>query len=216
MPAAILYTFRRCPYAMRARLAVLASGLRVEIREVVLRDKPEAMIAVSPKATVPVLVLHDGGVIDESVDIMLWAFRAGEGAGWLDGYDAGLIATNDGAFKHHLDRYKYADRYDVDPIPHRDAATAYLRQFDDRLDGKANLGGAVPSFSDIAILPFVRQFAETDRRYFDDLPLPNVQRWLERFLASSMFAIAMIRFEPWQSGDRPILFPPDRGAASSL
>lgn len=216
MPVPILYSFRRCPYAMRARLAVLASGLRVELREVALRDKPAAMIAVSPKGTVPVLVLPGGDVIDESLDIMLWAFRIGEEAGWRDGHDAGLIAANDGPFKHHLDRYKYADRYGVSPIEHRTAATVYLRQLDDRLEGQTNLHGAVPSMSDIAILPFVRQFAETDRHYFDGLPLANVQRWLERFLGSSMFATVMVRLEPWRAAAPPILFPLDEVSRTTI
>ncbi len=207
MMVPILYSFRRCPYAMRARLAVLASGVVVELREVVLRDKPASMIAVSPKATVPVLVLPDGAVIDESLDIMRWAFATGERAGWLDGFDEGLITANDGPFKHHLDRYKYANRYDVDPVEHRAHATAYLGLLEDRLKGRLHLGGAGPNLSDSAILPFVRQFAETDRRYFDALPLVSVQDWLARFVASPMFAQVMVRFPGWRPGDQQTLFP---------
>lgn len=207
MHAPILYSFRRCPYAMRARLAVLASGLRVELREVALRDKPAAMIAASPKATVPVLLLADGIVIDESLDIMAWAFSVGERGHWLDGHDADLIADNDGPFKQHLDRYKYAERYGVDPLEHRAAATLRLQRLDERLKGRANLGGDAPTIGDLAILPFVRQFALTDRRYFDDLPLPDLQRWLAAFLGSPMFERVMVRHAPWQPGDPAIMFP---------
>ncbi len=206
MDAPILYSFRRCPYAMRARLALVAAGVAVALREVALRDKPAAMIAASPKATVPVLVLPGGDVIDESLDIMRWAFATGERAGWLDGDDADLIAANDGAFKHHLDRYKYADRYGVDPIEHRSKAVEHLQLLDDRLGVRANLGGESPAIGDLAILPFVRQFAETDRTYFDASAPHNVQRWLERFLASPMFAAVMVRYDPWRPGDPQIMF----------
>ena len=207
MSRPVLYSFRRCPYAMRARLALLASALRVDLREVVLRDKPAAMIAASPKATVPVLVLTDGTVIDESLDIMRWALATGGQANWLSGEHTELIGANDGPFKLHLDRYKYADRYGVDPVVHRAEATALLAPLNDRLTGRPYLGGSDPGFSDIAILPFVRQFAKTDRAYFDALPLANVQRWLGRFLGSAMFARIMVRFAPWQPNDPPVVFP---------
>jgi glutathione S-transferase len=200
--APILYSFRRCPFAMRARLALVASGVSVELREVVLRDKPAAMVAASPKATVPVLVLADGSVIDQSLDIMHWAFATGEPAGMVRKHDAELVAANDGPFKHHLDRYKYAADMDA-----RAAATVFLVRLDECLKGRANLDGDMPTLTDIAILPFVRQFAETDRRYFDALPLPHLQRWLARFLASPAFVRTMVRHLPWRPDDPPILFP---------
>ncbi len=211
----ILYSFRRCPYAMRARLAIVANGVRVELREVVLRDKPAAMLDVSPKGTVPVLVRPDGSVIDESLEIMRWTRAAGAAAAWPDDAPAAwpddaaaaLVATNDGAFKHHLDRYKYADRYGVDADAHRAAATAILATLDETLREDGTLGGAPAAMTDLAIMPFVRQFAETDRRYFDRLPLPRLQAWLARHLSSALFARIMLRPAPWRPGDAPVPFP---------
>ena len=135
----ILYSFRRCPYAIRARSAVVASGVAVELREIVLRDKPAAMLAASPKGTVPVLVLPDGRVIDQSLAIMHWALATADPLDWLAEEDTDLIATNDGAFKHHLDRYKYADRHATDPLEHRAAATAILAELDTRLAATGHL-----------------------------------------------------------------------------
>ncbi len=203
----ILYSFRRCPYAMRARLAIVANDRRVQLREIVLRDKPVAMLDASPKGTVPVLVLPDGTVIAQSLDIMRWACANTRDAEWPTGNDAASIATNDGDFKHHLDRYKYAERYDVDPIEHRDAATVLLRDLDERLHATGSLGSSPPSMTDLAIMPFVRQFAQTDRSYFDGLPFERMHAWLAMHLASVLFARVMIRPAPWQPGDRPMIFP---------
>ncbi|KQM68121.1 glutathione S-transferase [Sphingomonas sp. Leaf17] len=209
MTLPVLYSFRRCPYAMRARLAVLASGVRVEWREVVLRAKPAAMLAASPKATVPVLVLPDGYVIDQSLAIMRWALAQGDPAGWLRCDDPAAVAANDGAFKHHLDRYKYADRYGVDAVVHRQAALDLLAPVDDRLRGAPHLGGDRPGLADAAILPFVRQFAGVDPAWFGAQALAGVQGWLARFVASDAFARIMVRVPPWQPGDAPRLFPAD-------
>ena len=204
MTLPILYSFRRCPYAMRARLAILASGARVELREITLRNKPAAMLAVSPKGTVPVLVLPDGSVIDQSLDIMRWALAGDDREASAD---LALIAANDGPFKYHLDRYKYADRHDGDPIEHRDAGTRLLETIDARLTAHAQIGGRHATMTDLAIMPFVRQFADTDRSYFDGLPLPALHRWLAGHLASDSFARIMIRPAPWQPGAVPIIFP---------
>lgn len=202
----VLYSFRRCPYAMRARLALLVSETICEIREVKLSAKPAAMIAVSPKATVPVLVLPDGCVIDESLDIMHWALGEHDPALWLDGVDAALIAANDGSFKHHLDRYKYANREADDPTDHRAACLKYLQFLEERLARHRHLCGASASLTDAALLPFVRQFAEVERVWFDALPLPHIQCWLAEGLANPLFDAAMIRLDPWQPGDEVILF----------
>jgi glutathione S-transferase len=202
-----LYSFRRCPYAMRARLALLASGTTCEIREVKLAAKPAEMIAASPKATVPVLVLPDGSVIDESLDIMRWALSRNDPEGWLERDDAGLIAANDGPFKHHLDRYKYPHRYDSDPEEHRAAGLELLVALEQRLTAHANLCGEAMGHTDAATMPFVRQFAETDRAWFDAQPLPHLQAWLARHLGSPLFAAAMVRLQPWQASDEAILFP---------
>lgn len=209
MTLPILYSFRRCPYAMRARLALIISGVTVELREVALRAKPAAMLRVSPKGTVPVLVLPDHRVIDESLDIMRWAAsqNIGDGMALMALDDDALVTVIDGAFKHHLDRYKYADRYPDDPIDHRAEATDLLRLLDARLCRRVASGGEWLALADVAILPFVRQFAEVDRGYFDRLPLVALQRWLADFLASALFERAMVRFAPWRPGDPPILFP---------
>lgn len=203
----ILYSFRRCPYAMRARLALLASGTICEIREVKLAQKPAELIAASPKATVPVLVLPDGGVIEESREIMRWALAGYDPEGWLEHEDGALIAANDGPFKHHLDRYKYPERHGSQPEEHRAAALELLRVLEARLAAQANLCGDRRGMTDAAIFPFVRQFAATDQGWFDAQPLPRLQAWLAGQLASALFAAAMIRLAPWQPDDAPILFP---------
>lgn len=196
-----LYSFRRCPYAIRARMALLVSGTQFELREVALRDKPAAMIAASPKGTVPVLVLADGRVIDESLAIMHWALARHDPEGWLAGDDSGLIATFDAAFKHHLDRYKYAERHGTDAVEHRGAGLALLEPLDLRLAAHANLCRQQRSLTDIAIIPFVRQFAGVDRAWFDAQSIPQVRQWLDVHVASRLFGDAMIRVRPWSPGD---------------
>lgn len=206
----ILYSFRRCPYAMRARMALLVSGQPCVVREVVLRDKPDAMVAASPKATVPVLVLSDGSVVDQSIDIMHWALGVNDPEGWLS-VDAAavdvLVTRNDGPFKHHLDRYKYATRHDSDPIEHRDAGMEVLAELDQRLARRANLLGEDRSIADIALFPFVRQFAATDRQWFDAQPVPHLQAWLSRHLKSTLFGAVMTKLAQWQPGDGRITLP---------
>lgn len=194
----ILYSFRRCPYAIRARLALAVSGIAVEHREVRLRDKPAEMLAASPKGTVPVLVLPDGRVIDESIDIMRWALGRNDPEGWLAGDAAALIATNDGPFKHHLDRYKYPERYAADGVDHRAAGLGMLGVLEERLAQGACLGGARFGLADAAILPFVRQFAAVDREWFGAQDLPRVQAWLAAFVALRLFERVMAVREPWQ------------------
>lgn len=201
----VLYSFRRCPYAMRARMAVLVSGTAVVLREVALADKPVDMIAASPKATVPVLVLPDGRVIDQSIDIMRWALARHDPADWLGGEDHGLIALFDGAFKHHLDRYKYPDRHDADPIAHRDAGYALLEPLEARLADHGNLCRDACALSDIAIMPFVRQFAAVDQGWFYCQPLPRLQVWLGRHMGTALFEAAMLRVKPWVTGDAPVM-----------
>lgn len=201
MPTApILYSFRRCPYAIRARLALLVSETACELREVKLSDKPAELLAASAKATVPVLVLPDGEVIDESLDIMRWALGRHDPENWLAGDDPTLIATNDGPFKHHLDRSKYPDRHGVDPRVHREAALAMLSELDRRLASQPYLSGARRSLTDAAVMPFVRQFAAIDRSWFDEQPLPSLHRWLAAELASPLFEQAMVRRAPWRPG----------------
>ena len=212
----ILYTFRRCPYAMRARMALAASGVPVRIREIILRDKPVEMLAASPKGTVPVLVRTDGGVIDESLDIMNWALSQHDPEHWL-GADAAeteqLIARNDGPFKHALDRYKYPERHRGDPDSaqdHRSAGMDILQDLATRIDAHGGqLFGATPTLADIAIFPFVRQFAATDEAFWATHAPACVQAWLTGHTASARFVAIMAKFPRWQAGDtEPMLTAP--------
>jgi glutathione S-transferase len=207
----ILYSFRRCPYAMRARMALLVSGTTVRLREILLRDKPVEMLLASPKATVPVLVLPDGRVIDESLDIMHWALGQNDPEHWLEGADEALIAANDGPFKAALDRYKYPHRYDVDPTEHRDAAAAHLERVETRLADRAFVHGAKPGLSDVALFPFIRQFAATDVAWFAAQPWPMLQTWFNTLTTAPLFEACMQRLAPWHPGDaEPLLsFAPD-------
>jgi len=204
----ILYSFRRCPYAMRARMALWVAGMIVELREVKLAAKPPELIAASPKGTVPVLVTPGGKVIDQSLEIMRWALAQHDPEGWLAGDDAALIATNDSPFKHHLDRAKYPTRYEADGMDHRAAALALLLPLEARLERHAQLCGPRPSLTDIALFPFIRQFAHSDPAWFAAQPLPRLAAWLEGHIASDLFAAVMPKFAPWQAGDAPIIFGP--------
>ncbi|KWV95483.1 glutathione S-transferase [Erythrobacter sp. AP23] len=200
MAEPILYSFRRCPYAMRARMALSVSGAQYEHREVVLRDKPPQMLEASPKGTVPVLVAENGEVLEESLDVMRWALGQSDPEGWLDRDDPALIEANDGPFKHHLDRYKYATRYDdVDPEEHRAAAFDILRMLEERLEAGAYLCGEQRGFADIAIFPFIRQFANADRAWFDVQDLPKLQAWLEGLITSDLFTGVMQKHPQWKA-----------------
>lgn len=204
-----LWSFRRCPYAMRARLGIVCAGLTVELREIKLRDKPQAFLDTSPSATVPAL-RHAGGVIDESLDIMIWALRQSDPQGLLDmpqtGWD--LITRNDGPFKAALDHTKYTTRYpDLDPHKERATAMDFLCDLNDMLTGQSWLYGANPTLADYAIVPFVRQFAYIDRDWFDAQDWPALRLWLDRYLDSALFTQIMPKFAPWQEGDPAVTFP---------
>ncbi|MFY0595005.1 MAG: glutathione S-transferase [Cognatishimia sp.] len=204
----ILYSFRRCPYAMRARLAVAASGQQVELREILLRDKAPAFLETSPSATVPCLQVADD-VIDESLDVMKWALGQSDPEGWLNMPAAGhdLIAEADGPFKKALDRTKYASRYpDANPEDQRIQAHAFLHRLNNQLTTPF-LFGETPNLADMAILPFVRQFAFIDKARFDTENWPNLSRWLESFLVSDRFQSIMAKYPKWVEGDAPTLFP---------
>ncbi|MEZ5952836.1 MAG: glutathione S-transferase [Hyphomonas sp.] len=203
----ILYSFRRCPYAMRARLGMSAARQTVRIREVVLRDKPAEMLAASPKGTVPVLVLDGGEVIDESLDIMHWALGQNDPEGWLApdaaGMDA-LIQRNDGPFKRALDRYKYPDRYAADGIDRetwRAEGMAILDDLSGRIAGNGGqLMGPQVSLADMAIFPFVRQFAATDAGFWDETAPAPLKAWLSGHLESPRFRAIMAKYAPWAPG----------------
>ena len=194
---------------MRARLAVAASGVVCHLREVKLSAKPAQMLAASPKGTVPVLVLRDGKVVDQSLDIMRWALGQGDPEGWLTPDGPALIARNDGPFKQDLDRYKYPERHESDPLAHRELGLAFLRDLDARVAKQGQLCGAARGLADMAIMPFVRQFSAVDAAWFQAQSLPHLKAWLAGHLVSPLFETSMMRFAPWQEGDLPVLFPPE-------
>ncbi|RFB05383.1 glutathione S-transferase [Parvularcula marina] len=213
----VLYSFRRCPYAMRARMALCLMGHKVRLREILLKDKPEEMLTASPKGTVPALVLPDGEVIDESLAVMEWAVRTGEGPLLpLTEEMRELIAENDGPFKHHLDRYKYATRYeDADAEVHRAAGAAFITGLNERLTVGGQLFGTVPSFADYAIFPFIRQFRIADMDWFDAQDWPHVHTWLARHMASPLFTTIMQKFPLWKETGEEVLFGRDYSPATS-
>ncbi|MGR3616222.1 MAG: glutathione S-transferase [Paracoccaceae bacterium] len=203
----ILWTFRRCPYAIRARVALNLANQTVEQREVVLRDKPDAFLQTSASGTVPTLDLGVR-VIDESLEIMIWALEQDDPEGLLDMPDEGwdLIRANDGPFKAALDHTKYTTRYPhLNMAEERAKASAYLIQLDQRLSGQTWLFGARPTIADFALLPFVRQFAFIDRPWFDAQDWPALIVWLDRFLASAVFADVMVKRSQWVDGQIPVL-----------
>jgi glutathione S-transferase len=220
--AAVLYSFRRCPFAIRARLALAAAGWLpgrdLELREVALAAKPPELLEASPHGTVPVLVAPDGGVLGESLAIMQWALESADPHGWLVGWDSAaqqamqaLIAENDGPFKHHLDRSRYASRYSAaeaeDPETHRAAALAILQAWSRRLQQGGWLLGERPSLADPALLPFVRQFRLADpARFAAETSLEPLRDWLDRFLRGQELAAVMA--SPW--GERRAWRSPQR------
>ena len=193
-----LYSFRRCPYAMRARMALRYSGVAVDIVEVSLKAKPPEMLALSPKGTVPVLSVG-GTVIDESLAIMRWALAQHDPQDWLLKADpvgqariAELTEENDQVFKVHLNRYKYAERYPEQPMQvYRAEGEVFLRRLEELLEGRDYLLAEHPSLADIALMPFVRQFAHVDREWFAQTPHARLQAWLQRFLLSDLFTGVM-------------------------
>lgn len=211
----VLYSFRRCPYAMRARMALAVSGQACELREVVLKNKPQGLLQASPKATVPVLVLPTGQVLEQSLDIMLWALAQHDPEAWLAPTQGSLeemldcIAACDGAFKHALDRCKYPGRYpDADSQAERTKATAWLETLESRLSARHFLFGAHAALADMAVAPFVRQFAGIDAQWWDAQPWPRLQAWLARWQAAPLFDMVMCKLPPWSDGTQGVVFPP--------
>ncbi len=202
----ILYSFRRCPYAMRARLALRVSGAGYEHREVALKAKPAEMLAASPKDTVPVLCLPSGEVLEQSLDIMLWALQQNDPQDWLprtpeawaSAYEG--IALNDGEFKAHLDRYKYPQRFGLlDGLPSRAKGAELLMGWQARLQAQSYLSGDRWGLLDACVAPFVRQFARTDRAWFDAQPWPELAQWLLTFENSEAFLAVMHKHPLWVS-----------------
>ncbi|MEM9494640.1 MAG: glutathione S-transferase [Pseudomonadota bacterium] len=218
-PLPILYSFRRCPYAMRARMAIAAAEIACEMREIILRNKPAEMLAASAKGTVPVLVLPDGAVIDESLAVMDWALRQNDPFDWLAGdanVTAALIAENDGPFKHHLDRYKYSTRYEgTDKEEHRRKGALFLETLIDRLGDKTHLIENRATLADIAIFPFVRQFRIADPDWFNKTFEGPLARWLDRCVNAPTFIRIMKKYTLWAPGDALVVFPPSRDGAAA-
>lgn len=208
----ILYSFRRCPYAIRARMALAYAGVQVELREILLREKPPQMLAASTKGTVPVLVLPDGSVLDESYDVMRWALNHHDPDHWCEAALAAeanaLIEQNDVSFKVHLDHYKYADRHPQHTMEYyRSQAEGFLQILEAQLTTARFLLGEKISVADVGIFPFIRQFAFVDKTWFDQAPYPKLQNWLAYFLNSALFLSVMEKYPVWQEGAAIRLFP---------
>jgi len=211
---AVLYSFRRCPYAMRSRLALKYSGVQVELREVDLKAIPDSLRALVPdNPTVPVLQLPDGRVIDESWDVLLWAVRENDPDGWLGEAGCNLVPAeqwiemNDFSFKTDLDHYKYHERHpERTQLEYREEAEAFIQDLEDQLQETRFLLGDKLSIADIGVLPFIRQFAFVDKAWFDQAPYPKVQAWLAAFLASDLFDAVMEKYPVWAAGDEPVVF----------
>jgi glutathione S-transferase len=211
----VLYSFRRCPYAMRARLALAVSDQACELREVVLRNKPQGLLQASPKATVPVLVMPGGEVLDQSLAIMQWALHRHDPEHWLAPSHGSLddmlalIAECDGPFKQALDRCKYPSRYpEADTAQARTQAVQWLQGLEEKLGTHPFLFGNHRALADMAVAPFVRQFAGIDAAWWDAQAWPRLQAWLAQFQASSLFESVMHKLPAWVDGTEGVRFRP--------
>ncbi|MCF6325301.1 MAG: glutathione S-transferase [Gammaproteobacteria bacterium] len=209
----VLYSFRRCPYAIRARLALRVSGVQVVLREVELADKPELLYQLSTKATVPVLVIAENDVIDESLGIMRWALQQSDPDGWLVSDNERvaesqrLIAANDTEFKPCLDRYKYSDRFPEQSMEfYRTQAEVFLKELEAKLISSPYLLSERPTLADMAIFPFIRQFANVDKGWFEKSPYPHLQCWLTGLLVLPLFNSVMDKYAQWQPDDPGVIF----------
>ncbi len=209
----ILYSFRRCPYAIRARLALSNANICIELREVILRDKPAQLLKISPKATVPVLQLADDRIMDESLDIMRWALSKKDKNNWLNEGNLNeiqlLIQWNDQRFKYFLDRYKYADRYpENSALFYRENAEAFIVELESRLSRQTFLCEDHCTLADIAIFPFIRQFANVDQGWFQNSNYQHLNLWLTKHLNSELFIAVMKKYPQWkaENHDTPVTF----------
>lgn len=199
---------------MRARMMIHSSGQQVELRDILLKDKPEDMLAASPKATVPVLVLTDGAVLEESRDIMAWAVQQSDPENLLPNIPSirsdvtELLDENDGEFKSALDRYKYHVRFPENSREeYRSEGERFLQKLEDRLTHHRYLAGSEATTADVGIFPFIRQFANSDRHWFDNAPYPNLQKWLDQWVKSDAFVHIMKKRPIWETGKSPCFFP---------
>jgi len=194
-------------------MAIAYANIAIELREVLLSCKPEALLAISSKATVPVLQCPGGEILDESIDIMHWALAVNDPDGWIDEKIFSIEETkmllkwNDGEFKHFLDRYKYADRYPAHPANYyRRMAEPFLVELENRLHSTRFLCGEQTSLADIAIFPFIRQFAAVDKQWFDHTDFKSLNNWLQRFIQSALFSSVMKKYRIWKPRDNTVLF----------
>jgi len=207
----VLYSFRRCPYAMRARMALRYSKLKVILREVSLKNKPQAMLQASSKATVPVLVINDGTILDESLDIMFWALQQYDEDDWASeafiSASESLIKYNDNVFKIHLDHYKYADRFPhKSQIEYRRQAEEFIQTLEDKLSLNKFLLSENATLADVAIFPFIRQFAYVDIQWFEASGYEHTRRWLSHWINSALFQSIMHKYDAWQPGHPQTIF----------
>lgn len=216
MALPILYSLRHCPFAMRARLAIFRSKQAVELRDVKLKNKPDAMLTASAKGTVPILVVSSNQVIDESIDVMLWSLSKSDPANLLQGSASKLlnllafIAVYDQEFKPCIDRYKAAKRYHETNVEEcREACEVYIQDLEQRLSEHDYIFGEYESIADIAIFPFIRQFAKVERQWYLQSAYPNLKRWLNRYLQSGMFNKVMTLHPIWEEGNDIIVFYSD-------
>ncbi len=211
MNTPVLYSFRRCPYCMRAHMALKKSGIQVELREVKLSDMPEAALKISPKATVPILVLPDGSFIDESWDIVKWALEKNDPDNWLGDEKEYLletemlVETTDFSFKEDLDHYKYADRHpEQSELEYRQACEEFIEELEEMLTDNRYLLSDQLTAADISVFSFVRQFSMVDKDWFDQAPYPRVQHWLDEIVRSELFLSVFQKHALWQTGDTAI------------
>lgn len=212
MPLPILYSFRRCPYAIRSRMAIAVSQQQVELREVDLKRKPPELLACSPKATVPVLQIDKQNILEESLDIMHWALHINDPLDWLafnkNALTEKLVDENDNEFKQYLDRYKYADRFPDNSLEyHQQQACTFPNRLEILLQENRYLLSNQPTLADVAIFPFIRQFAFVDKKWFDQMPWKLLQHWLDRFLNDPLFDLVMKKNQPWQATSQLKIFP---------
>jgi len=209
-PLPILYSLRQCPYAIRARMGLLLAKQPVILRDVDMKNKPADMLAASPKATVPVLVINQSSVIEQSLDIMLWALSKNDPKQLLHGDQVAmleLIHRTDNEFVDALKKYKAASRYhDDEKDSYRLHCEAYINDLEQRLTQHEYIMGDSPSLTDYAILPFIRQFSRVERQWYRQAPYPSTQRWLNKHYQQTVFTQAMAPYKPWHKGDAAIFF----------
>jgi len=213
----VLYSLRNCPFAMRARIAIYKSQQAVALRELVLSNKPPEFIAASPKATVPTLVLPNNKVIDESIDVMLWALHNSDPKQLLRNTNEAenktqadmlaLIKVFDTEFKPSLEAYKCAKRYhEANLVECRQACEVYIQRLEDALIAHKFVFDNQESMADIAIMPFIRQFAKVERKWYLQSPYPKLKSWLVDYLQSAMFTKVMAKYPLWSASQDPIAF----------